>query len=167
MILGLTVAQFTFLHVVLSFLGIFTGLIVMGGLVHGRSSKFSTAAFLLFTVLTTATGFMFPIHQPFPSPAFVTGVISSVLLVVALVALYAKRTIGPWRWIYLVTVVLAQWFNAFVFVVQTFEKVPVLKAMPVPSPAFLTSQALVLLFHVIVGFVAIRKFHPELRAAPA
>ena len=166
MILGLTTAQFTFLHIVLSFLGIFTGFVVMGGLVHGRSSKFSTVAFLLFTVLTSATGFMFPLLQPFPSPAFVTGVISSLLLVVALIALYAKHTLGSWRWIYLVTAVMAQWLNAFVFVVQTFEKVPVLKAMPVPSPAFLVSQALVLVFHVIIGFIAVRKFHPEQGLSP-
>lgn len=160
MVLGLSIAQFTFLHVVISFLAIAFGLMVMGGLVQGRQSGFWTAVFLLFTVATTATGFMFPLQQPFPSPAFITGVISSLLLVVALFALYAQRQLGPWRWIYLITAILAAWFNAFVFVVQTFEKVPVLKAMPAPSPAFLTSQAAALGLHVLIAFVAVRKFHP-------
>lgn len=161
MILGLTVNQFTFLHVVISFMGIGTGLVVMGALVQGKASWCWTALFLLFTVLTTATGFVFPIVQPFPSPAFVTGVVSSVLLLVAVFALYAKHLSGSWRNIYLLTAISAQWFNSFVFVVQTFDKVPVLKAMPVPSPAFLTAQALVLGFHVLLGFLALRRYHPE------
>ncbi|MBV9557266.1 MAG: hypothetical protein JO254_09305 [Pseudolabrys sp.] len=165
MIVGLTAGQFTFLHVIVSFLGIAFGLIVMGGLVQGRQSGFWTFMFLLFTVATTVTGFLFPLQQPFPSPAFITGVISSLLLVVALFALYAKHMIGSWRWIYLFTAILAQWFNSFVFVVQTFDKVPSLKAMPAPSPAFLTSQAIVLALHVFIGIVALRKFHPELGTA--
>jgi hypothetical protein len=165
MMFGLSLAQLTFWHVVISFLGIAFGLVVIGGLVMGRQSATWTAIFLLFTVLTTVTGFMFPLQQPFPSPAFVTGVISSLLLAVALFALYAKHAIGPWRWIYLCTAILANWFNSFVFVVQTFEKVPVLKAMSPPSPAFLTAQAIVLGLHVLFVFVALRKFRPDLATA--
>jgi hypothetical protein len=165
MVIGLTLAQFTFLHVVISFIGIATGLVVIGGLVHNRASWCWTALFLTFTVLTTVTGFMFPLVQPFPTPAFITGVISSLLLIVALYALYAKHLTGSWRNIYLLTAITAQWFNSFVFVVQSFDKVPALKALPVPSPAFLLAQGLVLGFHILIGYLALRKFHPE--AAPA
>ncbi|MBV9261682.1 MAG: hypothetical protein JO205_09960 [Pseudolabrys sp.] len=167
MVIGLSLAQFTFWHVMISVAGVATGLIVIGALLQSKAAPGWTVIFLLFTILTTITGFMFPLQQPFPSPAFITGVISSLLLFVALFALYAKHLHGSWRWLYLVSAITAQWFNSFVFVVQTFDKVPPLKAMPAPSPAFLTVQALVLGFYVIVGFLAVRKFHSEAGLTPA
>jgi hypothetical protein len=160
MVLGLSLFNFTLLHTLISFFAIATGFMVLGGLVMNRHSGCWTAIFLLLTVLVTVTGFLFPLQQPFPSPAFITGVISSILLVVALFALYGKHLAGSWRAICVVTAVAANWFDSFVLVVQTFDKVAVLKALPVPSMPFLIAQALTLGIHVLIAFIALRRFQP-------
>lgn len=162
MIFGLPVSQFTILHVIISLIGIGAGLIAVLALDQGRLPRLWTAVFLTFTALTAATGFMFPLQQPFPSPAFITGVISTALLAIAIYALYARHAFGSWRWIYIVTAILAQWFNSFVLIIQSFQKVgPLTLLAPTQTETpFLLAQALTLLLYVVVGFLALRKFRP-------
>jgi hypothetical protein len=111
------------------------------------------------------TGFMFPISGF--TPAVGTGIISSVLLLVALIALYAKHLTASWRWIYVVTAVAAFWFNVFVLIVQSFEKLSILNAAapmigpPFAEPAntrFIIAQSVALLIFVAIGVIAARKF---------
>jgi ABC-type Na+ efflux pump permease subunit len=117
-------------------------------------------------VLTSVTGFFFPFDKILPS--HIVGVISLVVLAIAILALYALHLAGPWRWIYVVSAVLALYLNVFVGVVQAFQKLPFLASLaPTQSePPFLIAQAIVLVIFVVLGVVAVRSFHPP-AAAPA
>ena len=57
------------------------------------------------------------------------GAISLVVLAVALFALYGRHLAGAWRWIYVVTAILALYLNVFVGVVQAFQKVSFLQPL--------------------------------------
>jgi hypothetical protein len=118
MILGLSTATFTSVHVALSLIGIVSGVIVLYVMVRGTRLDGWTALFLAATVLTSVTAFFFP-STSF-GPAHVVGVLSLVVLAAAIVALYFFRLAGPWRWIYIVGAVLALYLNVFVAVVQAF-----------------------------------------------
>ena len=123
-----------------------------------------TALFLATTVLTSVTGFFFPTDQLLPS--HIVGILSLVVLAAALLALYAYRLRGPWRWIYVATAVAALYLNVFVGVVQAFQKLPFLKSLaPTQSePPFLVAQAVVLLIFVVLGILAVRSFRPATKA---
>jgi hypothetical protein len=160
MILGLSISTFTSIHVTLSLIGIVAGLIVLYGMVAARKLESWTALFLATTVLTSATGFLFPVAGFLPSHA--VGALSLVLLGAAILALYIFRLAGPWRWIYVVCTVVALYLNAFVGVVQAFRKVPVLETLaPTQSePPFLIAQVAVMAIFIVLGIVAVRRFHP-------
>jgi hypothetical protein len=158
MIWGMTTSTFTLVHVVLSLVGIFAGFIVMGGLLGGKGLEGWTAVFLATTVATSVTGFGFPIHHLGP-PHYV-GVLSLLVLAVALLARYAFRLSGAWRRIYVISAVIALYFNVFVGVVQAFQKVPGFKEIaPTQSePPFLIVQICVLVLFVVLAITATRKF---------
>lgn len=160
MMLGLSFESFTLLHLALSLIGIAAGFIVVGGMLSGNRMPCWTALFLLTTVLTSVTGFMFPFGQLLPS--HIVGAISLVVLAVAIVALYINRLSGAWRWIYVATAMAALYLNVFVGVVQAFAKFPALNALaPTQSePPFAISQAAVLIVFVGLGIAAARRFHP-------
>jgi hypothetical protein len=160
MVLGLSLATFTLVHVLISLVGIASGLIVMERFVRNRALGLSNTIFLVTTIATSVTGFLFPFNGVTPAIAF--GVISLVILIAALFALYAGNLIGPWRWIYVVTAAAALYLNVFVAVVQSFQKVGRLRALaPTQSePPFALAQGAVLVLFVIVGFVALRRFRP-------
>lgn len=164
MVLGMSVANFTVLHVVISMIAIFAGFIVVGGMFSNNSLGGWTVLFLLATILTTVTGFLFPISTV--TPAVATGIVSSLVLVVALVALYGYRLAGRWRTIYVASALLAFYLNFFVLVVQSFQKVAFLQPLaPTGSePPFLIAQAVALAAFVVLGAIAVAKFHPERRA---
>jgi hypothetical protein len=161
MILGMSISTFTQVHVVLSLVGIFSGLVVLFGMFGSSRLTAWTAVFLATTVLTSVTGFPFPRDHILPS--HIVGVISLVVLAVAIVALYVYRLAGSWRWIYVASAVLALYLNVFVAVVQAFMKVPFLNALaPKQSePPFVVAQAVVLVIFVVLGIVAARSFRPE------
>jgi hypothetical protein len=160
MILGMSTSTFTLVHVVLSLVGIFAGLVVVLGMFGSKRLDRWTALFLATTVLTSVTGFFFPFDKILPS--HIVGMISLVVLAIAILALYALHLVGPWRWIYVVTAVLALYLNVFVGVVQAFQKFPLLASLaPTQSePPFLIAQAVVLVIFVVLGIVAARSFHP-------
>lgn len=160
MILGLSTHAFTVVHVIISLIGIASGLIVVFGMLGSRRLGNWTALFLLTTILTSVTGFFFPIHGV--TPALTVGVISLVILAVALLARYVKHLVGAWRWIWVVTAVAALWFNTFVLVVQSFLKLPALHALAPNGnePPFLIAQGAVLIVLVVLGVAAVIKFRP-------
>lgn len=127
MILGMSLATLTAVHVVISLIGIAAGLIVVVGMLSVSRLPGGTALFLTTTVLTSVTGFVFPAAHVLPP--HIVGVISLVVLAVTIVALYVKRLAGSWRWIYVIGSVLALYLNSFVGVIQAFLKVPVLNRM--------------------------------------
>ena len=161
MIIGMSVAAFTTLHVVISLVGIASGIVVLVAMLAGKAPAGWTALFLATTILTSATGFLFPATGF--TPAQGVGALSLVLLAVALVAFYGRRLAGAWRWIYVVTAVPALYFNCFVAVVQSFQKLSFLRPLaPTQSePPFQIAQLVVLTIFVVAMIAAIRKFHPE------
>ena len=160
MIAGLSIENFTILHTAISLIGIVGGLIVLAGMLRARRLPGWTALFLVTTVLTSVTGFMFPISGL--TPAIVFGVISIVILAIALVALYVKHLSAAWRWIYVTTALAALYLNVFVLIVQSFQKVPALqKLAPTQSePPFLIAQGVVLIAFLILGTLTARRFRP-------
>jgi len=164
MILGMSVSTFTLVHVVLSLIGIVSGLIVMFGMFGSNRLNGWTAYFLATTVLTNVTGFFFPRDHLLPS--HVVGILSLAVLALAIIALYVYRLARGWRWIYVAAAVVALYFNVFVAVVQAFQKLSFLHPLaPTQSePPFLVAQGMVLVLFVVFGIVAVRSFHPETRA---
>jgi hypothetical protein len=126
-ILGMTESTFTAVHVLLSLIGIASGLLVAYGLLAGKRFDAATAIFLVTTVLTSVTGFLFPFVRLLPS--HVLGVISLIALAIAIAARYLLHMTGPWRRIYVICAVPALYLNVFVFVVQIFLKVPAAHAL--------------------------------------
>jgi hypothetical protein len=152
---------YTIIHVIISLVGISTGLVVLLGMLAGNCLDGWTKWFLITTVLTSVTGFFFPFHGF--TPAIGVGIISLLVLAVAIYARYSRQLAGHWRWIYVVTAVIALYFNVFVAVVQAFEKVPVSKAMaPTQTePPFKVTQLVVLALFVVLGIVAAIRFRSE------
>jgi len=160
MIIGLSLQTFTTIHVIISLLAIASGIVVLIGMLGSHRMQGLTALFLITTILTSVTGFLFPIHGF--TPGLGTGIVSVVLLAVALYGLYGKGLVGTWRWIYVACAVSALYLNVLVLIVQSFQKVPKLQVLaPTQSePPFLITQSAALVVFLIVGVVAALKFHP-------
>jgi hypothetical protein len=159
MILGMTLSTFTSVHVLISLIGIASGFLVLDGLLTGKRFDGGTAIFLIFTVLTSATGFLFPFEHLLPS--HIVGIISLVVLAIAIVARYGLHMAGAWRWIYVVCAVLALYLNVFVLVAQAFMKVPAVHALAPTQkePPFLIAQLIVMAIFIVLGFFSVKKFH--------
>jgi hypothetical protein len=162
MILGMSLSTFTTVHVIISLIGIASGVVVLLGMLTDRRFNGLTELFLATTILTSVTGFFFPTDHVMPS--HIVGIISLVLLAAAVLALSVYRLGGFWRPIYIVCAVIALYLNVFVGVVQAFQKVSFLQPLaPTQSePPFLVAQILVLAIFVVLGFLAIKKFHPDM-----
>jgi hypothetical protein len=163
-ILGMT--ALTFVHVLLSLIGILAGLVVLFGLLTSRQLNGWTTVFIWSTVATSVTGFLFPFHRFLPSHAI--GIISLIVLAVAIYALYGRHLAGAWRLVYAVTAMIALYLNVFVLIAQLFAKVPALKALaPTQTEApFKEAQLVALIAFVVLTILAAIKFHPE-PVAPA
>ncbi len=163
MILGLSLLAFV--HTIISLIGILAGFVVMSGMLSSNRMPGWTALFLLLTILTSATGFLIP---PLLSekllPSHMIGALSLLLLAIACFALYGQKLSGAWRWIYVLTALLAQYLNVFVLVIQSFLKIGPLHALapsvPPSEPPFAILQGIVLVFFVVFIIGAIRRFHP-------
>lgn len=149
---------YTLIHVVLSLVGVFAGLVVVGGLMAGVRFGRWVGLFLATTVLTNVSGFGFPFVTLLPS--HIVGVLSLIVLPVCIAALYWKHLAGTWRMVFVVLSVLALYLNVFVLLAQLFQKIPVLAALaPTPqAPAFAATQGLVLVLFVVLGLAAVKGF---------
>jgi len=161
MVWGMTISTFTFVHVLLSLVGIGSGFVVMFGLLTGKRLDGWTALFLATTVATSVTGFGFPVDHLLPSHK--VGIISLVVLAVAILARYALHLAGAWRRIYVVCVAGALYLNVFVGVVQAFLKVPALTAMAPKQtePAFVITQLVVLALFIVLTIVVTKRVSRE------
>jgi len=153
---------FTLVHVGISLAAILSGFVVLCGMLAAKRLDGWTAVFLVSTVLTSATGIFFPFHGV--TPAIVVGIISLLVLAVAIFARYARNLSGAWRKIYVVTALFALYFNVFVLIVQAFQKIPALKniAPTQNDPPFKATQLVVLVAFLVLGIFAAIRF----RAAP-
>ncbi len=149
---------FTLLHVIISLAGIFSGFIVLSGLLSGKRLDGWTSFFLGTTVMTSVTGFLFPVHRVLPS--HIVGAISLAVLAVAIYARYSRHLAGAWRKIYVFTAVMALYLNVFVAIVQSFLKIPALKelAPTQTEPPFKITQLLVLAIFIVLAIAAAIRF---------
>ncbi len=154
-------ATFTLVHTLLSVVGILAGMVVVGGLMAGVRYNGWIATYLATTILTNATGFGFPFVVLMPS--HILGVISLVILPLAVVALYVKHLAGGWRTTFVVTTVTALYFNVFVLIVQLFRKVPAMIALAPTQkePPFAATQLIILALFIVLGRAAVRGFREE------
>ena len=159
--LGMSLETFTLVHVLLSLAGIASGLVVLLGLLGGKRLDGWTGVFLATTVATSLTGFGFPFVELLPSHQ--VGIVSLLVLALALVARYPLRLAGAWRRVYVISAVMALYLNAFVLVVQAFLKIPVLKALAPTQgePPFAIAQGLLLVAFIVLGSLAATRFRLE------
>ena len=164
MILGIT--TFTLIHVLLSLVGIFAGLVVVGGMLARERLDGWTGLFLATTVLTNVTGFGFPFVTLIASHG--VGFISLLILPVVIAARYWKDLAGPWLGTYVVGTVLVLYLNVFVLVVQLFRRIPALlvSAPKQSEPPFVVTQLLVMALFIWLGRSAFKRFRPVVAAAP-
>jgi hypothetical protein len=165
MVFGMSLATFTLIHVIISLVGIGSGLIVLFGMLGGKRLDGMTALFLVTTVLTSVTGYVFPFEHLLPS--HIVGAISLLVLLIAILARYSFHLAGKWRAIYVITAVMALYLNCFVLVVQGFLKVPALHAMAPKGnePPFAIAQGIVLVLFIVAGILAVKKFSPQTMSA--
>jgi hypothetical protein len=151
---------YTLVHVILSLIGIISGLIVLFGLLRSNRMNGWTLLFLVTTVATSVTGFGFPFHGV--TPAIILGILSLIILALAIAARYTFHLAGAWRWIFVVCAVAALYFNCFVLVVQSFLHIPTLhvRAPHGSEPPFAITQVIVLLLFLWGGILAVKRFHP-------
>ena len=161
MILGLSTSTYTNLHVLISLVGIGSGFVVMFGLLTAKRMPRWTAVFLITTALTSITGFGFPVDHLLPS--HILAILSLGTLALAVPARYVFRLAGAWRSVYVIGAALALYFNVFVLIVQSFEKVAVLKTLAPTQkePPFVIAQLLTLLIFAALTILAAIRFHPE------
>jgi hypothetical protein len=160
---GIPTALFVQIHVSISLIGIASGLVVVHGLLTGKPMGGWAVLFLGATILTSVTGFPLP---PFGfDPPRTVGVLSLVLLAMAVVALYAFHLAGAWRWLYIVSALAALYLNVFVGVIQAFMKLPFLQSLaPTQSePPFLVAQLAVLTAFVVIGVLAVLRYRPAIK----
>jgi hypothetical protein len=156
MVLGMSLETFTLIHVLMSLLGIGSGIVVMYGFLTNQRLNRWTAVFLLTTALTSLTGFLFPFTAM--TPAIKLGIISLVVLTLAIVTRYFVHL--AWRKTYVIAACVALYFNMFVLVVQSFEKVPPLRAIAPTQkePPFAIAQIVLLLLFVVLTTFAVKRF---------
>jgi len=158
----MSLQTYTLIHVLISLIGIGSGFLVMYGMLTGKRFGGWTAVFLTTSVLTSVTGFGFPFRGV--TPAINMGIVSLVVLAIAIIARYARHLAGAWRKTYIISAALALYLNVFVLVVQSFEKVPALKAAAPTQkdPPFLVAQLAVLALFIVLTVLAAKRF----RGAP-
>ena len=160
MVLGMSLSAFTMVHVIVSLIGVASGFVVLSGLLGSGVMPGWTALFLITTILTNASGFLFPFDRLLPS--HMIAILSLALLAIACIALYAMKLAGAWRWIYMLTALVALYLNVFVLVIQSFLKIGPLHALapsvPPSEPPFAIVQGIVLVFFMIMIYRAVRRF---------
>ena len=161
MVFGISLSAYTTIHVIISLVGIGSGLIVLFGMFGGKRLDGMTALFLATTVLTSLTGFGFPFEHL--TPGIILGILSLVVLAIAVPARYSFHMAGKWRAIYVVTAVIALYFNCFVLIAQSFQKLPTLHALAPKGnePPFAIAQGILLVLFIAAGTLAVKKFRLE------
>jgi hypothetical protein len=161
MVFGMSLATYTLIHVIISLIGIGSGLIVLFGMFGGKRLNGMTVLFLAATVLTSLTGFGFPIEHV--TPGIILGVLSLIVLAIAIPARYTFRMSGKWRSIYVIAAVIALYFNCFVLIAQSFLKIPSLHALAPTGhePPFAIAQGVLLALFIVAGIRAVKKFLPD------
>jgi len=149
---------YTILHVAISLVAIAAGFVVVKGLLTANRLDGWTRLFLITTILTSVTGFGFPVDHFMPSHAL--GILSLLALGVAVYARYPCQMAGGWRATYVISAIISLYFNVFVLVVQSFLKIPPLHALAPEGtePPFAIAQGIVLVVFIVLGVLATKRF---------
>jgi len=160
MVFGMSLATYTLIHVIISLIGIGSGLVVLFGMFSSKRLDGMTALFLATTALTSLTGFGFPFEHV--TPGIILGILSLIVLAIAIPARYSFRMAGKWRAIYVITAVIALYFNCFLLIAQSFLKIPALHALAPKGnePPFAIAQGVLLVLFIVAGTLVVKKFHP-------
>ncbi len=155
----------TIVHTAISLVALATGPAVVADLLGSREREGMTKLFLAMALLTSATGFLFPFTQLLPS--HVVGLVALLVLAVAIPARYRFGLRGAWRWVYAGGAVASLYLLVFVLIAQLFTKIPALTAAAptLSEPPFAVTQGVTLAVFVVIGLLAVRRFHPT--AAPS
>ncbi len=158
MILGMSLAAYTQLHVITSLIGILSGLVVLASLLTGKLPRIVNHFFSSLPSSPAPADIFFPFTKILPS--HIVGAISLLLLAVAIYALYGAHLAGGWRKTYVITAMAALYLNCFVLVVQLFLKVPAIHALaPTQSePPFAIAQITVMILFIVLIIIAVKKF---------
>lgn len=161
MILGMSTSTFTLIHVLISLTGIASGFVVIFGFLNGRCLDGWTGIYITASLLTSVTGFAFSFERLLPS--HILGLLSLTVLTIALFARNVFHLAGWWRLIFVVTIAMALYFNCFAAVVQSFAKIPALKAVaPTQTePPFVVAQGVVLAIFVVLTYLAAKRFRGQ------
>ena len=163
MILGLSTAAFTAVHVVLSLLAIASGFVVVFGLLTARRLPFFTALFLATATLTCLTGFLFPFHGM--TLSIEMGIPAITVLLLAAIDRYTGIFSGVWRHTYVVCVMVALYCIVVVLVAQLFAQflAPTARVPWRPGMFLPLAQLAVFVAFVAVTRLALKRF----RAVPS
>jgi hypothetical protein len=158
MILGMSTSLFTQIHVAISLIAIASGLVAALGMIVGKLLRKVTTLFLVTTILTSITGFLFPYHGT--TPGIVVGIVSLIVLLITVISYYGKHQAGGWRRVYVFTAMFALYLNCFVLVAQGFQKIPALHALAPTGaePAFKFGQVAVLVIFIALTIAVDRKY---------
>jgi len=161
MVFGMSLATYTLIHVIISLIGIGSGLIVLFGMFGSKRLDGMTALFLATTALTSLTGFGFPFEHI--TPGIILGILSLLVLALTVPARYPFHMAGKWRTIYVITTVIALYFNCFVLIAQSFLKISALHALAPTGnePPFAIAEGILLVLFIVAGVLAVKKFHPS------
>ena len=160
--LGMSLPTFTAVHVALSLIGIASGVFVLLGMLRRRQGAGVTTVFLLSTIATSVTGFLFP--STHLGPGHLVGAVSLIVLVPTLLALYQHRLAGPWRRLYVMGATIALYLNVVIGVWQAFGKIGVLhaRAPSLTAAPLVGTQLVILAVFIVLGALAVKRFHPEI-----
>lgn len=158
MILGMSLATFTIVHVLISLIAIASGFVVIFGLLRAKRMDGLTALFVTTTALTSITGFMFPFEKV--TPGIILGIVSLAVLAITIPARYSFHLAAGWRSVYTIGATLALYLNFLVLIVQSFEKVSVLHELAPngSEPPFVVTQVVVMLGFIALGTLATIRF---------
>lgn len=149
----------TIAHTLISFVALAAGLAVLLDLLRNDDRPVMARLFLVSAILTSASGFAFPVTQILPS--HITAAIALVVLLPTWAARYRFGLHGAGRWIYAGGAVASLYFVVFVLIVQVFMKTPLLRpAAEQALPSFAITHGIVLLLFLALGAQAVRKFRP-------
>jgi hypothetical protein len=92
-------------------------------------------------------------------PCRAIGIISLVVLALAILARCSQHLTGAWRRTYVISAVVALYLDVFVLVVQLLGRVAALKelAPTQTEPPFAVAQLVVMIALIVLGWIAAQK----------
>jgi hypothetical protein len=152
------VLALTYFHTLVSLVAIVTGISVVYGFIKSQVYPGWTTTYLAATALTLITSFLFPYHGF--TPAIGVGILCVLIFIPVLYAKYRTSLSGIWRPVYVAGSTALLYFNCFVLIAQSFQKIPFLHVLaPTGSePPFAISQAILLVIAIVLGVLAVRRF---------